>query len=280
MPMNYKCFSMNLASFFYVEDGHYIIEDNDVVHDIFIKKSSKPNNNLIVFGQGAVDRSKVFPNFQRISWINDLDDNIIITNDPTLKLDSDLQLGWFQYSSKVNYFFRFAEMLKKVCSKMGFSQDTIIFYGSSAGGYVSLKLACYFPNSYAVVNNPQTDWTKFYEPSVCKLLSVSYKCKSVSEYKENYKNEDYVVDTFRRIGYVPKIFFLQNSHDQFHYVNHFLPFCNDITTKCAHMMKKVDFTINIYSNEYDGHNPLSKEDTIKYISFVRNQNYYSEYNVK
>lgn len=150
------------ANFSFSCDGHYIIRDGMISHDIYIKKSKSNSSRLFVFGQGAVDKNKKQPNFQRISWVDDIDDNIIIVNDPTI-FNDELSIGWFQHSKDINYFYQFSEMLKHIARKMNLNIEQPILYGSSAGGFSSLMLSPYFQNPVVVINNPQTDWTLFYE---------------------------------------------------------------------------------------------------------------------
>jgi predicted rRNA methylase YqxC with S4 and FtsJ domains len=60
-------------------------------------------------------------------------------------------------------------ILKILISQLKIPEYNVLFYGSSAGGFMSLMLAGMFDNSIAVVNNPQTVVHNYYQRHVLIL---------------------------------------------------------------------------------------------------------------
>ena len=58
---------------------------------------------MIVLFNGAVDRKKSdLPVFQRRTWIDDIDANVLILDDPTLQMDDEMSVGWYIGSKNEN----------------------------------------------------------------------------------------------------------------------------------------------------------------------------------
>ncbi|WP_157774653.1 hypothetical protein ACFU5E_13320 [Aeromonas bestiarum] len=259
----------NINDFIFNGDGHYIFNDASITHNIYIKRSKTNSNRLFVFGQGAVDKTKTQPNFQRISWVDEIEGNVIIVDDPTV-FNNELSIGWFQHSTDVNYFYRFSELLKTIALKMNFDIDKPILYGSSAGGFSSLMLSPYFNNPVVVVNNPQTDWTLFYEPKVNCVLKTIYNDMSVAEYREKYPLKYSAINLFKSVSKVPAIILMQNLDDVFHYERHCLPLLNWIQSqyKNTNLIKNPLITF-FYRNASEGHGPCGKDITLRYLSLAK-----------
>lgn len=259
----------SVNNFTYVEDGHYVIHDINVIHNVFIKKSKTNNPHLYIFGQGAVDKAKPQPNFQRVSWVDDSDGNIIIATDPTLT-DNELSIGWFQCSKDINYFYRFSELVKFIAVNMKLDISKPILYGSSAGGFASLMLSPYFNNPVVVVNNPQTDWTLFYESKVKHVLDTIYNGIDVGEFRRKFPMKYNAIDVFKATSKVPSIIYMQNLDDVFHYERHCVPFMQWMREqyKNSKLTEKGLITY-LYRNPSEGHNPCSKEITLKYLELAK-----------
>ena len=93
--------------------------------------------------------------------------------------------------------------------------ENIYFSGSSYGGYASLVYGSMYKNVNIFIQNPQTNIFNYYDRvcqgivSLCKYLNL--KCN----YNDliNYNNL-----------ITSKILYIQNLDDDFHYLNHYIPF--------------------------------------------------------
>ncbi|WP_413378306.1 hypothetical protein [Alkalihalobacillus sp. 1P02AB] len=121
------------------------------------------SNKAIVFGSGAINRTKLQPPlFNRFSWIDKFDENCIYYNDPTLYLSDDLNIGWGYGEKDRHYLSEVGEILIHLYKKMKIHPKNALYYGSSAGGFQSLILASKL-KGIAVVNNPQTKIENYYQ---------------------------------------------------------------------------------------------------------------------
>lgn len=236
---------------------------DDVKFDFFVRLKSD-SSKIMFFGNGAYDSEKMsLPVFQRHSWINDINDSVIIYNDPTLYLGK-MNLGWGQGTTDRFFINDMSKMIRKIISKLGIENSNVLFYGSSAGGFWSLYLAGLIKESKAIVNNPQTAVNKYYPTHVKKMYSFSYPNLEPNVIEEVYKERLDIVAFYTSINYVPNILYLQNLACTHDVKNHLNPFLSRLTESNG----KVDISrirFDYYYNEAQGHNPLDKADTLKYL---------------
>src|SRR5699024_5526678 len=77
----------------------YTIEKDDSIYEYLVKRD-KTSSNLTVIGSGTYDPNRYqLPVFQRFTWMNEIEGNVIYYNDPTLYL-GDIRVGWGQGSLK------------------------------------------------------------------------------------------------------------------------------------------------------------------------------------
>ncbi len=236
---------------------------DDVKFDFFVRLKSD-SNKIMFFGNGAYDSEKVkLPVFQRHSWINDINESVIIYNDPTLYLGK-MNLGWGQGTADRFYLKDMSVIMSKMIAKLGIENSNVLFYGSSAGGFMSLYLAGLIKDSKALVNNPQTAVNKYYPTHVKKMYSFAYPDLEPSVIEEKYKERLDIAAFYKSINYVPNIYYLQNLACAHDVKNHLNPFLSRLTE----LNGKIDITrirFDYYSDEEQGHNPLDKEDTLRYL---------------
>src|SRR5690606_22871633 len=94
------------------------------------------------------------------------------------------------------------------------------FFGSSAGGFTSLKMTETFQDSFAVVINPQTDILRYSKTHVSKLLKYSYGATNIDEMNDGCIENTRYIPSFDGKG---KVFYFQNIFDQVHINNHCKP---------------------------------------------------------
>lgn len=240
------------------------INKNDTNYDFLIKtKNDSPF--LYVLGSGAYDSKEYKPPiFQRHSWIDDLNANVIFFNDPTLYL-GDINLGWGQGTNQEYCLETIAGILKVFVEKIKVEHNKILFYGSSAGGFMSLVLGGYFNGSSVLVNNPQTIVPNYYRKHVEAMYQISYPGMGYDDISAQYEDRLNIFHFYKTVKNVPNIYYLQNAACQHDMENHFKPFSNEIA-KILKENDKKEFISHFYWDEKSNHNPLGKEDTLYHIS--------------
>ncbi len=242
--------------------GKFRIIHEGVYHNIFV--SNKNKKKWFVFFQGATDKSRVQPDFQRISWSEEIDGNLLIFADPTID-NSDLNIGWGQYNSGVNYFYWQAKFIQNMVEELATELNELVLFGSSAGGFNALMVAAYLKKVKVIVNNPQIFWSQFYPNKVRLVLNSIYDGISIEEYEKIHINKSNPIHLFTTMNVIPDIYYLQNKKDDFHYNFHFLPFLNFILKSPLHT-ENVKF--HIYDNEIENHNPVSKNVILKILHSI------------
>ena len=114
----------------------------------FIIRLASDNKNLICMGPGAqlrdarTSQEKLItpPYFNRWSWFSNFDESFIAYADPTYFYDEEIRIGWFVGTKKTWYTEVVGEIIKKIASNQEIKSNNILFYCSSAGGFVSIAL--------------------------------------------------------------------------------------------------------------------------------------------
>jgi len=236
----------------------------------FLIRANSSSNELLVFGSGAYDPAKMKPPiFQRHSWTEHFDSNMIYYNDPTLYLGQ-MSLGWGHGNDDTFFLEKIAKVIEKLMIKMSVNAEDTLFYGSSGGGFMSMILAGYIKGSKALVNNPQTIIPNYYQTHVNRLLEAAHPSLPTEESAKKYVTRLNVLEFFKEINYMPYIFYLQNTACNHDVVKHFMPFVRGLNT-LKDSLTYDRLTIELYSNKEQGHNPLELDDTIHYIKQIKNK---------
>ncbi|MFK3988954.1 hypothetical protein ACI2JM_01385 [Psychrobacter sp. NPDC064578] len=184
----------------------------------------KPNTDkLFVMLNGAINQKREagIPVYQRWSWHEEFPGSVLYITDPTLLKYTDIILAWYVGDKLNRVDIRLADFVTRVAAKLNVSK--IVPYGSSGGGFAAIQLASNIGNGcIAVAINPQTIVFNYLEEAVDKYIHLCWHGFD----KANLRNdlsfnaiENYQIKK-------PKILYVQNKVDIFHYDDHFIPFVN------------------------------------------------------
>ncbi|MFB4473897.1 glycosyl transferase family 2 [Oceanobacillus caeni] len=233
----------------------------------FLIKINKDATDLLILGSGSYDPNKMSPPiFQRHTWIDDFKETVIFYNDPTLYLDK-ITIGWGQGSEDRHYLYEQSHILEVLIKKMKFQREQVYFYGSSAGGFMSLMLAGFIRGTTAIVNNPQTLVMNFWPSPVRDMLNASYPNLSREEVEDRFLCRINVVEFYKKIGYVPPIYYLQNVSAKRDVDSHLIPFIEGLKDLSDELFSS-QLNLKLYANEEQGHSPVNKKETLTFISTV------------
>ncbi|QQD85660.1 prolyl oligopeptidase family serine peptidase [Jeotgalicoccus sp. ATCC 8456] len=220
-------------------------------------------DNLVVLSNGAVNyEKKAPPIFMRSKWARDIDGNLIYLDDPTIH-NTQLNLGWGQGNSKEFALRVYSEMVKKISKLLKIEDTKICYYGSSAGGFMSMVLASMHTDSFSIVNNPQTDVRSYHEGHSYPLLELSYG--NIDQAYKDFPERVNVAEAFKYTNYVPKVYYIQNQfshHDLKFHVNPFIKSMKEYELD----LEKIIF-INYFDKE-KGHTPLDKDPAVNSINLL------------
>lgn len=238
-----------------------VIKDG-VPYEYLINRRSN-NDKLIVFNNGAVAEGNVsVPVFQRHSWANLLKTSSVFCMDPTLYLNSFLQIGWGIGKNENYYLENSSLILKEIINKMGIRlQDTVI-YGTSAGGFLSIIMGIYLKGAKVVADNAQLDVRNWiFKDALNSVITFSFDdIGDALKYKERFS----VVDAFEKHHYVPKIYIHVNLCSTADNSTQLVPFL-----KSAEEMRSIieynNIEVILHFEPDKGHNGIDMNEAIEFL---------------
>lgn len=237
---------------------HYTSDNFTYCFLIVLKKHSEK---LLVLSNGAIDpkRSKP-PVYMRSKWSDEFDASHIFLDDPTIHKNK-LRIGWGQGAEDEFVLEVYSEIIKLLTKKIAVEDKNVYYYGSSAGGFMSMILSSMHEESNTIVNNPQTDVIKYVESASKPLIENVYG--DVEYAYKNYAHRLDVIKAFKYYGYTPNILYVQNRLCSPDMQKHYFPYMQKYSKAKLDMEKTSTL---FYHNKKAGHSPLGREDTVKLIN--------------
>lgn len=232
----------------------------------FNMKLNKKNKRLLILSNGAIDRRRKNPPiFMRSSWAKDIDANCIFIDDPTLH-DNKLFIGWGVGNPEHHYLKSISDIIIKIANLCEFDKENIVYYGSSAGGTMSIMLSTYHQGTTALANNPQAFAINYKDGTIVdRLRRHMFSDMPLDELLNQYNSRFSITDCFLENNYVPSIYYLYNVASEEDYELQYLPLIKEMKTKDINK-EKIQF--KPYNNPRLGHAPFSKAMTLKWIHTV------------
>lgn len=206
----------------------------------------------------------------RISWAEEVTSNCIFIDDPTIH-NSNLSIGWGIGRPDHYYLNDISLIIRKILSLYGIEDEKVMYYGSSAGGTMSLLLGSKHIGSKVLVNNPQMRTDKFLSGrTIGDIRETFFENYSEDEFFNEFKERLSVPYAFKKNQYIPQVIYLFNRKAYGDYGIQFKLFIEDMKNYELELDK---INIIIYNNIKLGHNPISKEASITYINTYLTEQY-------
>lgn len=226
---------------------------------------NEKSNRLLVFSNGAVDATKSKPPiFMRSSWAENFSANCIFIDDKTIH-DTGLRIGWGVGTEERHYLKDYIIFVKKIMSILNIKENNTFYYGSSAGGFMSIAMASMHKGTSAIANNPQTHVNRYNVNPVNQLYKTIFPNYERNQILKKFSNRLSLVNIMARNKNVPRVYYLQNRLCKFDIQKHFTPFINSLD---RYEINSRNINFILYNNRYSGHSPLSKDETIDYINSI------------
>lgn len=227
-------------------------------------------NRLLVLLNGAVERTEDRDPrevFQRRSWVDRLDANVLILSDATIHPGNSLRIGWAQGNGTSALEQAMAECVDYFRRSLQIENENILFFGSSAGGYQAVALHSRFNGSRFVVNNAQFDWTRYYQSYVDKVLAHSFDSISVESARRDFPMRCNVLERFLDSNSSIKGTYWLNVASSIDYKAQ-LPVLNAFMVRRAARQPNtpMDISVDFYADKRAGHMPRGKEHTVGRIN--------------
>ena len=255
----------------YELDGHEIIKDclyvlrvikDNVPYEYLINRRSC-SDKLIVFNNGAIAEGNVsFPVFQRHSWANFLKTSSVFCMDPTLYLNSFLQLGWGIGKNDNYYLENSSLILKKIIQKMGICLEDTAIYGTSAGGYLSIIMGIYLKGAKVVADNAQLDVRNWiFKDALDSVITFSFDNIGTAL---NYRERFNIVDAFEKHHYVPKIYMHVNLCSPADNTKQLVPFLQMAETM-TNIQEYNNMEVILHYSPEKGHNGIDMQEAVQFL---------------
>ena len=255
----------------YELDSHEITRDylhvlrvikDGVPYEYLINRRSD-NDKLIVFNNGAIAEGNVsVPVFQRHSWANILKTSSVFCMDPTLYLNSFLQIGWGIGKNDNYYLENSSLILKKIISKMGICLENTAIYGTSAGGYLSIIMGIYLKGAKVVADNAQLDVRNWiFKEALDSVVTFAFDNIGAAL---NYKERFSVVDAFEKNQYVPKIYMHVNLCSMADNSTQLIPFLKNAETMRS-IKEYNDIEVILHFEPDKGHNGIGMDEASDFL---------------
>jgi len=142
-----------------LEDGLHTILGEGPPIDILLRV--RPGLPAIFSFHGNTPRNAEMklPIFTGLNVTAGLPVTTALLSDPSLYLDPSLQLAWFAGSAGQKLQELYPAIILKIAAAA--RAEDLIFFGGSGGGFAALYYSSFFPESLALVFNPQTDLTRY-----------------------------------------------------------------------------------------------------------------------
>ncbi|WP_462420195.1 hypothetical protein [Salinicoccus sp. Marseille-QA3877] len=236
--------------------------NNEFYFKFFLKENCEK---LFVHSNGAINRDiKEPPVFHRSSWSDDIEGSCIFIDDKTIH-NTEYKAGWGIGTREEHYIEKYSEIIKSFQQILGIKSKDIFYWGSSAGGFMSLMLATRHIESTAIVGNPQTDLRRHNKTKLKNLILKGYGQVDVDNISLTDGYRFSVLDSILKFQYMPKIVYIQNTVFKPDVKKQLNPFIkelreNNISCKSLHVIN--------YRDDYRGHLPLPKDDYLNFLNLA------------
>lgn len=221
------------------------------VHFEFCIHYKPESTRAVILGTEDVGGTKFRPSFDRISWAKELPGTAIYYYDPTIYL-GESTVGWGYGTNDRWYLEDIAYLLHTILTKLGISAENTLFYGSSAGGYMSMCLAAML-ESRATVINPQ-----FIVENFWPRLVERFKQSCLKEGEHLLPERTHAASVFQNENYFPPLHIIQNIRAERDVQTQLTPF---LASLCSHPVDCGNrLNIEFYADD-GGHGAMPSKET-------------------
>lgn len=220
---------------------------------------------VVIMSNGAVDtsRTKGTPVFQRSSWWMDIPAHQIYICDPGTVGPAALSLAWGQISSRLWAVPAMSEAVQHIARALGTGAPADrTYFGSSAGGFLSIAMTALDPGSSAIVNNAQIDWTRWMAGGVSELRNSRFDGMLPAQLQAELPTRTNVLNLLTQQKQAPVIDYWVNTaspHDREVDLPVVQAFIDSGSPSAAHIH------IHTYEDPHAGHNPMDRAATVNLI---------------
>jgi len=186
--------------------------------------TTHPERLFILFSGDARRKKNPPPVFQRWSWASFFPGNCLFVSDPMLFCHESLGLCWYAGNHTYDPLNAIASFVAALQHRLAVPSDQVYAYGSSGGGFASIRFLHFYPSAKSVAINPQTDITVFEYDSVERYLNRCFEGLSRAAALESFPSRLSLLTNAQQLQH-RQILLAQNLLDPHHYEKHYKPLC-------------------------------------------------------
>ena len=187
----------------------------------------KGQQRLFVMLSAAIDRTKQrLPVFNRWTWaqMGKFPGHVLCVADPTLDLHDDMKLGWYIGTGEHDVSEELSGFIRRFAESLGISEDKIVIWGSSGGGFAALAMTSHIEKATAVAINAQTDIFAYEVGRTIEAVRRScFGNQTAKQIQEQFGPRVNMAQAWRS-NRSSRAILIQNKLDTHHYACHFKPF--------------------------------------------------------
>lgn len=242
---------------------------NNVKYEFIL--NLKGSEHILVLGSGARPENQTIeqkqrPFFNRWSW--NFEESMIVYNDPTTYLNEEIRCGWGVGTKEDYYLENISKIILEITKNLKISNENIIFYGSSVGGFMSILLSTMIKNSISIAEIPQLDISNYWRGHWERIIKYCFHGLNEEEIKREYGDRIDVIEKFKKESYVPKSLLILDCSDSYDLNEHYIPFFTRLM-ELPYSDAENNIRIRI-DGKNQGHVPSNFEDTSTTISNMIN----------
>lgn len=287
MKLNYCLTLDEIVDYNFPLDKPFYLEVNheNITYDLIVRLSSF-DEGLICCGSNAHLRTektkngeiKKPPFFDRWTWYKYFDESFIAYADPSFYYDDNITLGWF-VGKETWYLEVIGKIIKNIAKNRKISNENILFFGSSGGGFASIGLATLLKGSKTIVNNSSfsiRDITKRHYDILLDILKNSFPDLSEEEILDKLKHRIDLIELFKYQNYVPDITYYANTYSKGD-----MQRGSEFINRLIDLQKDNKLDVHYYYHEdpeTKGHVPMNFNNTLNALYSFNNPRLYESIN--
>lgn len=211
-----------------------------------------PQLDFTVFVPGRNSREKDIPVFQRKSYADFVNSNVISIFDPSLFKSRDIGIAWCVGDRLNHHALNIGRLLNTFFDAI--QPKNVLIYASSAGGIPAFFIA----NEISVTNivyfnNIQTKASAYHHKYYMKMIDTCFPKLSALEFENTYSDRASIIGKCSKSSIV----YSQNIADTFHFDNHYSVFKNEFSGNALFIE---------YNDIETGHDVLSRDAELGIIN--------------
>ncbi|MEH0147249.1 hypothetical protein V6D40_06180 [Corynebacterium sp. Q4381] len=203
------------------DDFVWSVDCGQVVPSALVRPKS--GDTLLVYLHGATDRTRhSMPRYERVRSLSYVAQGpVAFFSDPTLDLDSRMILSWYIGHEDLDLHRVIAQMVDSLARRYGVERVTIV--GNSGGGFSAMQVASHLRGASFISINGQTDIERYTPLLADQAAWAVFGKTAIEEFSVDELKRWSVLTRFQEIEFDVRGLVLQNTGDDHHFTEHFLP---------------------------------------------------------